>query len=82
MQTIPFRGSKSRNKVSVCEPADGSLSIDPLESEFSDSLSPDTRGRANVGLEVTTARRWYDIVRYAGPELVVCLALEVDTRDK
>jgi hypothetical protein len=26
VQTISFRGSKSRNKVSVCEPADGSLS--------------------------------------------------------
>jgi hypothetical protein len=27
VQTISFRGSKSRNKVSVCEPADGSLSV-------------------------------------------------------
>jgi hypothetical protein len=25
-QNMSFRGSKSRNKVSVCEPADGSLS--------------------------------------------------------
>ena len=31
VQTISFRGSKSRNKVSVCEPADGSLSVVKLE---------------------------------------------------
>jgi hypothetical protein len=27
VQTYPFRGSKSRNKVSVGEPAEGSLTI-------------------------------------------------------
>ena len=37
-QTWSFRGSKSRNKVSVGEPAEGSLSIFPLYGEANENL--------------------------------------------
>jgi hypothetical protein len=45
-QTWSFRGSKSRNKVSVGEPAEGSLQIHPV--------SPETMLKHSLGTDVRT----------------------------
>ena len=69
-QTVAFGGSKSRNKVSVGEPAEGSL---PVRSRIRDSRMANVACSSGLGLSA------HELTRFAPDNLYNSLSVALDS---